>query len=67
MKKDKISSCEDYQITHLLEFVGWLESTISNVSSSNKKQGLCNGPKKISRGCRMIFHTNFNLHWSSDL
>jgi hypothetical protein len=50
----------DCQITHLLEFVGWLELTISNVSSNDKKQGLCNGPRKISRGCRMIFHTNFS-------
>ncbi len=60
MKKDKISSCEDYQIMHLLEFIGWLESTISNVSSNDKKQGLCSGPRKISKGCRMIFHTNFS-------
>jgi hypothetical protein len=53
VKKDKISSCEDYQITHLLGFVGWLELTISNVSSNDKKQGLCSGLGKFSIGCRI--------------
>jgi hypothetical protein len=52
---------EDYQIMHLLEFVGWLESTISNISSNGKKQGLCNGLGKFSKGCRMIFSHKFQL------
>jgi hypothetical protein len=44
---------------HLLELVGWLEWKISNVSSNDRRQGLCNGLGKISKGCKIIFSHKF--------